>query len=281
MPWGAAAVAGAMVVGSVISADAAGSAADTQAGAARDSANIQSAAAARAQDQLLAAGREAAKQFTPYADQGTTALANLSANNEYFNKQFSNEDLNSYLAPNYDFGLKTGQQTNLMASNAAGGAIGGNALMALNNYSQNYAQNAYTAAFNQYQAQRGNISAQNMAQANLGLAGATGSANAQLGTATNVANLGIGSANAQAAGMNAAGAATAAGQIGAGNAYAGATNSLGSIGYSYFQNQQNLQNQQYQQGLNNMGGYNSSQIAMGASPGGSFTPTAGNSFIIA
>ena len=215
MPWGAAAVAGAAIVGSVISADAQQSAANTQADAARQQ-----------QTNLLAAGQQASKQFDPYAQAGTTALSNLAANNAYFNNQFSNADLNAQLAPNYAFQLGQGQQANLMASNVTGGAVGGNALKSLQDYTQGYAGNAYQQAFNNYQTQRGNINAMNMNLANLGLGGATGSANAQLGTATNVANLGIGAANAQAAS-----------QIAQGNIYGGAANTLGNIGYMYSQNQ--------------------------------------------
>ena len=253
MPWGAAAVAAATVVGSYISADAQQSAANTQADAARAQ-----------QSNLLGAGQQASRQFDPYAAYGTTALASLTANNPYFNQQFSNQDLNANLAPNYSFMLGQGQQANLMASNATGGAVSGNTLKSLQDYTQNYAGNAYQNAFNNFQVQRGNISALDLANANLGLSGATGSANAQLGTATNIANLGIGSANAQAAS-----------QIAQGNIYGGAVNTLGNIGYMSAQNQNPLS---YQQGLSNLGGYNSSQVGAGASPGGGFTPTSGNSF---
>ncbi len=179
--------------------------------------------AARAQQQnLLAAGQQASQQFTPYAKAGTTALSNLASNNAYFNNQFSNADLNANLAPNYAFQLGQGQQANLMASNATGGAVGGNALKSLQDYTQGYAGTAYQNAFNNYQTQRGNINAMNMSGAQLGLSGATGSANAQLGTATNVAQIGIGAANAQAAS-----------QIAQGNIAGNALNSLGSMGYGY------------------------------------------------
>jgi hypothetical protein len=240
MPWGAAAVAGAAIVGSVISSDASQNAASTQANAATQAANTQSQAALQQQQNLLAAGQQAAGQFTPYANYGTgTALSSLTANNDYFNRQFNNQDLNANLAPNYAFQLGQGQNANLMASNVTGGAVGGNALKSLQDYTQGYAGNAYQQAFNNFQTQRGNISAIDLANTGLGLSGSTGSANAQIGTATNIANLGIGSANAQAAGINAAGQANAAGQIGSANAYAGATNSLGNLGYMAYQNYSN------------------------------------------
>jgi hypothetical protein len=235
---------------------------------AQNAANTQANAALQQQGNLLAAGQQASQQFTPYANEGTTALANLASNNAYFNNQFSNADLNAQLAPNYAFMLGQGQQANLMASNATGG-VGGNAQKALQDYTQNYASNAYQNAFNNYQAQRTNIYNQNAGLAQLGLAGATGSANAQLGTATNVASLGIGAANAQAAS-----------QIAQGNIYGGAANTLGSMGYGYANTLNNQANANYQTGLNNMGGLTADQIATGSTPGGAFTPTAGSSFIV-
>ena len=213
MPWGAAAVAVGSIGGAYIAGEANKSAANTQANAAREQ-----------QQNLLADGQAASAQFDPYKDLGTMGVANQKANNEYFNHQFNNADLNANIAPNYDFSLKTGQQSNLMANNATGGAVGGNALTALNQYSQNFAQNAYQSAFNNYQTQRGNIAAQNNNLTNLGLGASTGSANAQLGTATNVAGLGMSAANANAAS-----------QIAQGNIYGSAANTLGSLGYGYSQ----------------------------------------------
>lgn len=242
MPWAAAAAAVGTVAGAYISSQGQQNAAQTQADAARAQ-----------QQNLLNAGNSASQQFTPYSDAGTTALSNLANNNAYFNNQFSNQDLNAQLAPNYAFQLGQGQQANLMASNATGGAASGNTLKSLQDYTQNYAGTAYQNAFNNYQTQRGNINAMNMSGAQLGLAGATGSANAQLGTATNVASLGIGSANAQAAS-----------QIAQGNIAGGAANTLGSLGYGYAQNQ-NMQNMIGQQPFS-AGGYGSSAYQNSANP---------------
>ena len=256
-------VAGAIAVGAAANVYSSG----VQADAAKSAANTQANAALAQQGNLLAAGQQASQQFTPYSAAGTTALSNLANNNAYFNHQFNNQDLNANLAPNYAFQLQQGQLGNEQANNATGGIVGGNAQQALNQFTQGYAGTAYQNAFNNYQTQRGNINAMNMNEAQLGLAGATGSANAQIGTATNVANLGIGAANAQAAG-----------QIGAANAYASGANNLSNLGL-YGANQYNAANNA---NLNNqnLGGYTPSEIAQGASPGGAFTPTAGNSFTI-
>jgi len=186
---------------------------------AQNAANTQANAASQQQSNLLAAGQQASQQFTPYANYGATPLASLTANNPYFNQQFTAADLKSNLAPNYQFML--GQGLGATSENVNVGGGGSNANMARTKFAEDYASNAYQNAFNNFQAQRGNIAAIDLANTGVGLAGSTGSANAQLGTATNIANLGIGSANA-----------TAASQIAQGNIYGGAANSLGGIGYA-------------------------------------------------
>ena len=238
------------LIGSVVQGNAASSAANSQANAATNAARMQTQASIEQQQALLAAGKEASKQFDPYAQSGMTALSNLANNNDYFNHQFNAQDLQNNLSPNYQFMLNQGLGANTQNANVSGG--GSNVNRSNQVFSQNYASNAYQNAFNNYQTQRGNIYATNMGQANLGLSGATGSANAQLGTATNVASLGIGAANANAASTVGAANANAAGTIGSANAYSNGLNSLGNVA-SYY-------------ALTN-GGNN-------------FIPTAGNSFII-
>ena len=232
MSWVGVAIAGGTIIGGYLSSQGQQNAANTQANAAQAQ-----------QGNLLAAGQQASQQFTPYAGAGTTALSNLASNNAYFNKQFTNADLNANLAPNYAFMLNQGQGATIENANVGGG--GSNVNLANQQFTQNYAQNAYQNAFANFQAQRGNINTINMNQAQLGLAGATGSANAQLGTATNVAGLGIGSANA-----------SAASQIAQGNIYGGAANTLGNIAYMGAQN--NLSQTQNQLSA---GGYGSNAVS--------------------
>ena len=206
-PVTAAVVGGTGLVGSIISGNAAKDAAQTQANA-----------GAQAQSQLLQAGQQAAQNYTPYTQAGTTALSSLTGQMPYWNQQFGNQDLNAQLAPNYAFQLQQGQAANNAANNATGGMVGGNALQSLQNYTQNYAGNAYQNAFNNFQAQRSNIYNQNIGIASMGLTGAQGTANAQLGTGTNIANVTQGIGNAQAAG-----------QIGQANAYAGGISNAGNL----------------------------------------------------
>lgn len=228
-------VAGAIVVGSVVTgsmaAKAQGKAAQTQADA-----------AARAQDQLLAAGEEASKGYAPYTEAGKTALTDIAANKDYFQRQFNNQDLNSGLAPGYDFRLGQGQRANMMASNATGGMVGGNALKSLQDYSQNFASGEYANAFNQFQTQRTNIYNQLSDIAKIGLTGQQGAGNALIGTGTNIASITSGLGNAQAAS-----------QIGQANAIGGAVQGATNAASYYGMN--NMNNPAAMQAQMSAGGY--------------------------
>lgn len=196
----------------------------------KSAAQTQADAAARAQGQLLETGERAADVYNPYVNKGVTALNKLSED-PYFTQQFTNKDLNSYLAPGYDFRLQQGQKANLQAANAAGGAVSGNALRSLQDYSQNFASGEYANAFNQFQVQRGNIYSNLLNIADMGLKGTTGQANAMIGTGTNVASI-----------TNAAGNAQAASQIAQGNIAASTAQGLGSAGAYYALNNMNRPN---------------------------------------
>jgi hypothetical protein len=238
----ATAIVGGAVIGGYMTSQATKSAAQTQADA-----------AARAQGQLLATGSQAADLYNPYTSKGITALNEMSTN-PYFTHQFNNQDLNAYLAPGYGFRLNQGQLANEQMSNATGGLVSGNAQKAFQDYTQNFASGEYANAFNQYQQQRSNIYSNLNQIAGYGMTGTEGQANAMLGTGTNIANVTMANANAQAAS-----------QIAQGNIYGNVANTTGNmLGYT---------------ALNNMNQpFNANQVAMGASPGGSFTSTSGNSF---
>lgn len=74
----------------------------------------------------------------------------------YFAHQFDANDLKTNLAPNYDFMLKQGQGAATNALNVTGG-LGGNFAQGLNQFTQDYAGNAYQNAFNNYTANQQNI----------------------------------------------------------------------------------------------------------------------------
>lgn len=94
---------------------------------------------------------------SPYQITGRTGAEAILQQMPYLQHQFSAADLNSQLAPNYQFMLQQGQMANQRAANALGGGFGGNALQGLNKFTQDYAGNAYQNAFQNYQAQRQNI----------------------------------------------------------------------------------------------------------------------------
>ena len=226
---------GAGVISSVIGANAATSAADTQAAAAK-----------AAIDQQQANFNTINQQQAPYRSAGYTALNDIAglttgktpqydasgnivkdaAGNPvmttgtgYLQHQFDASDLKNGLAPNYDFMLQQGQMANQRAGNVGGGGLSGNTLQGLQKYTQDYAGNAYQQAFNNYQTQRTGIYNTLASIAGIGQTGQTAT-NTAATNATNAATqLGVGSAAAQAAG-----------QTGAANAY---SNALGNVTNNY------------------------------------------------
>jgi hypothetical protein len=149
----------------------------------------------------------------------------------YLTHQFNASDLAGGLAPNYDFMLQQGQQANQRAANAAGGGFGGNALKGLQDYTQNYAGNAYQNAFQNYQNQRTNIYNTLAGIAGIGQQGQTATNTAAQNATTAQTQLGVGSAAAQAAGqVGTAGAyGNALGQLGSGLTLASLLNQRGNI----------------------------------------------------
>ena len=216
--------AGANLLGSAISGNAA-----------QDAANTQAAAGAAAQDKLLSVGKQVSGTYAPYQGVGQTGINNLNQmiQSGYLTDPFGPQQLQGNLAPNYQFGLSQGQQANTQASNAAGG--GSNVNRSNQMFTQNYAQNAYQNAFNNYQTQKTNMYNQNAGLTGIGANAAQNAGNAQLGIGTNISNITQGIGTAQAAG-----------QIGQANAYSGAVNNAGNTAalYGLLQNQNTLSNLQ-------------------------------------
>jgi hypothetical protein len=154
-------------------------------------------------------------QYQQYDAQGNPTT--MGAGTGYLTKQFGPEDLKAGLAPNYDFMLQQGQMANQRAANVGGGAIGGNALQGLQNYTQNYAGNAYQNAFQNFQNQRTNIYNTLAGIAGIGQTGQNATNTAAQNATNAQTQLGVGSAAAQAAG-----------QIGTATGYGNALAGLGS-----------------------------------------------------
>jgi len=209
MTWGMTAVAAATVYTGYTSAEAAKSAAGTQAAAA---------------ERALAQEREMYEKnradLAPFRETGYTALKDIEQMKPFLKAQFGPDQFAQYLDPSMAFRQRLGTQATERLANVGGGAISGNTLRALTDYGQNLASTEYGNAFNRFQTERGNI----------------------YNTLANIAGMGQGAVNTGVtAGQNfAAGqtglitggaAAQAAGTVGAANATGGAATNLGNMAY--------------------------------------------------
>lgn len=203
-----------VVTASVVNAFASTSAADTQASAAKDAANKQYQASQDAINLQKAMYEQNAPYWQPYVGLGQQGTSQISSMLPYLTHQFTPSDLQTNLAPNYQFMLGQGLGATRQAQNVTGG--GSNMTRAADMFSQNYAQNAYQQAFNNYNTQRSNIYNTLSGISQMGMTGAAGLSNLGAGVATNVGTLGMQGATA-----------LGAGQIGAANAWGGAMSNIG------------------------------------------------------
>jgi hypothetical protein len=125
-------VAGAVVVGGALTANAAGAAADSQ--AASTEAGI---AEQRRQYDLTRADQ------APYRDVGARSLGRLEIENDWALNPASVQ-----LDPGYEFARQQGQQAIDRRTAAAGGRISGAALKAASQYNTDYATTGYSTAYN-------------------------------------------------------------------------------------------------------------------------------------
>jgi len=186
-----------------------------QASAAKDAANTQANASLAGQQQLQQNYQNLSPQFQPYLQTGNQGLAQLQSQLPSLTQSFGTEQLKSNLAPNYQFMLKEGIGAQSQNLNAGGG--GSNIGIAGTKFAEDYANNAYQQAFNNYQAQQTNIYNKLAGIAGIGQQSLANLSNLSTGNATNISNLGVGAANAQAAG-----------QVGSASALASGLNSVGS-----------------------------------------------------
>ena len=226
MPWGAAAVVGAAVVGGVMSSNASKSAASTQA----DAAN-------RATDANTAATERQIAISEPWRNKGEIALNQLSEMTQpggALTKEFAYDPFKYQADPGYAFRMKEGLNAMNATAAARGGLISGNALKAGQIYGQEMGSQEYGNAFNRYLQNYAN--AQNTFQLNrtnqlepLKFLSGQG----QAAAAGQAASVGAGSAQNAALTTGAANA-TAAGQVGSANAY---SNAIGQAIGGYQMNQ--------------------------------------------
>lgn len=188
MTWGMTAVAAA----TVYSANSASKAGESQAGAARDAAQLSNEQYYQTREDQM-----------PWMQAGERALNKLEGAVDYTPfgmKQFQAD-------PGYGFRLSEGQKALERSAAARGGLISGGALKAATRYGQEAGSQEYTNAFNRYQTERAA-----KLQPLQSLAGVGQTTAANLGTA--------GAANAATMGnyLTGGAAASAAGQVGQANA---------------------------------------------------------------
>jgi hypothetical protein len=224
--WG---IAGASLVSGLMGADAAKSAANTQAGAARNALDFQKQQFNTIQQQTTggrAAGANALNQLGSLGS-GTYGMYDANGNqigsgtgSGYLTKQFTPEDFNAGLDPGYAFRKQQGEESTNRMANTAGGLIGGNALQGLQNYSQGLASQEYGNAFNRFQTGRQNIYNTLAGIAGLGQNSTNTSATAGAQAAGQVGNT-----------IQNLGASQAAGTVGAANAITGGIQNAGNQYY--------------------------------------------------
>ena len=218
MPWGY--LAAATIGSSLLGANAAQGAADTQAAASNNAAQLQkqmfdtqnqqqTGFRAAGQNALSNIGALGTGQYQTY-DQAGNPVGDTQTGSGYLQHQFNAQDFANNVDPGYAFRLQQGQDQAMRQANLGGGALSGNALAGLQNYTQGQASQEYQNAFNRYQTQRSNIyntlaSIAGLGQTSLGQTG-------QMSTQTG-ANIGNAIQNA--------GSAQAAGQVGTANAIGG------------------------------------------------------------
>lgn len=204
-------VAGAVVVSSAIGANAAGSAADTQAAAANRAADLQYKQwqeSVALQEPWRKAGEQALNKLIPLTDYTKFGMA-----------QFQQD-------PGYAFRMSEGLKALDRQAAARGGLISGAALKAAQRYGQDYGSQEYQNAFNRYQTER---AAQ--LQPLQSLAGVGQTTAQQLGQAGQTMASNVGEAQAAAA------QARASGYVGQANALTGGLNT-----YLNYQQGQNMLN---------------------------------------
>lgn len=221
MSWVAAAVVGSNIVGGILGANAAENAADTQARTAAEQMKLQKEMFDIQNEQYApyrGAGYQALNQiramlpgaYTKYDEQGKP-IEGTQTGTDYLTKQFTPEDFKANLDPGYAWRLSQGQEATNRQANIGGGALSGNTLKALQDYSQGLASQEYGNAFNRFQTQRSNIYNTLAGIAGIGQNAQNASAGLAQNVTGNIASLATGGAAAQAAGT-----------VGAANAYSNA-----------------------------------------------------------
>jgi hypothetical protein len=209
MSWVAVGMAGAAVVGGMMSARSSKRAGKQQAAAIREATALQR--------EMYNTTR---KDLSQYRDVGGKYMGQLDNNMPDLTKSFTMSDFNK--DPGYDFRMQEGAKALERTAAARGGLMGGAAGKAMARYGQDYASNEYSNAYNRFNSDRDQRFSKLSSLANIGLnaAGQSGQAAQNFGNQAGQ-NI-IGGGNAQAASTIAQGNAwsnAAQGVIGAAAMY--------------------------------------------------------------
>jgi hypothetical protein len=228
--WGAAIAAAATVAGSAISASAAGNASSQQVAAEEQAQSEQMQMFQQEQSNeqpYMQGGAQAENQLNYLLGNGTqgqyqgtsSAAGGFGSLNQPFNM-----DTFKSMSPQYQFNLQQGGQGVLNQNSSAQGAESGAALSGLESFNQNYANNSYNSAFQNYQTQQNNVFNRLSGLATLG-------SNAGSNSATGASNFSQAIGNT----TSSIGASQAAGTVGAANAISGGLQSAGNTIYGQSQ----------------------------------------------
>lgn len=218
--WGlaaAAVVAGGAVVGSAINASAAKTAAGEQVNAENASISEQENMFNQVQGNeqpFIQGGSQAQGQLNYLLGEGTPGTGGTAASSTggafgSLNAPFTTADFKS-LSPQYQFNLQQGGQGVLNQNSSGQGSESPAALSALESYNQNFANNSFNSAFQNYQTQQNNVFSRLSGLATLG-------SNAGSNSATGASTFGQSIGNT----TSSIGASQAAGTVGAANAISG------------------------------------------------------------
>ena len=138
-----------------------------------------------------------------------TPISNAAGGYGSLNKSFDMNDFKT-LTPQYQFNLQQGAQGTLNQDSNAQGALSGSAMKDLIGYNQNFANNSFNSAFQNYNTQQNNIFNRLSGIATLG-------SNAGSNSATGASQFAQGIGNT----TSSIGASQAAGTVGAANAISG------------------------------------------------------------
>lgn len=162
-----------------------------------DGASQQANAAAGANAQIASEFNTVNQNAQPYVQAGASAVNQLSNQMSALNTPFSAAQFQQ--SPGYQFSLQQGQQAIQNSSAAQGGLVSGAQMAALNNYSQNTANNEYQQAFNNYQTQTTNSYNRLAGLANIGQQANAGVGGMGMNAANQMGQNSIGASNAYAA----------------------------------------------------------------------------------